>query len=711
MDQSSHRSITCSTMNHQWKPERIVWVGDDGGLQAAGDTILQGSAVPVGVQDINNNPLIPPCYQPIEIKRIDQEAGERWTFNKRGSAHKEIHQSLVVLSEMSRIIGCATTRTDYFDLKKADAMAELDSRNIAYRKKDKVQQLRNMLIADDDDQSEAGLMHAPEYWAWDKLVTTLETTPEAIADHTLFIFCWTGLPNVPTVHAVYEKLASMEDQYGTRVRCYPDFGDLHESEFKLGDIAALDTIARSEEIEAYRYWPQTCYRSRTCALDPPFVIKRTHSSCGADVDLDPNADAESTLRCRSRSTHGMTTRSSPSPTPDARDDAMMKRLKVTYINFVKVAEPVTFHQKKVDSLIQFGEFKIIIATVPDEDGLRGAKGVVFEAFHTKPQAGNSTEPLVNVMSRVPSQLLGAEHCGSKTYQDLETFALHVFERLRSFRGGDIPEPRPSRSPGISSPLTRRRDSDTPESGRPSQRPRLSSPAGDETTQAVPDDETFQGFSSPVLTAEHDVESAPIQSTEAPQQASADDTVPIVAQESPQRDDSPAGGSLFTDMQDPYYRSTMFQSLEVGVRLDIGISSAEDGHRFFVNEITREWYGDLISYRTGEPRTRICSALAKARVRYLFGYNKEEDKSGSAHSSGDDDSDGGNDNTNSGDDGENEIQQNEIQQDTRSFEEANGVPVPGNNSDDDDGLDDLEQIGSDPVDFTTQDEIETGINVR
>lgn len=55
----------------------------------------------------------------------------------------------------------------------------------------------------------------------------------------------------------------------------------------------------------------------------------------------------------------------------------------------------------------------------------------------------------------------------------------------------------------------------------------------------------------------------------------------------------------------------FETLEIGVRLDVGISSEQDGSRFFVNEIIRIFYGDLFSYYTASPYVGICKAIARA----------------------------------------------------------------------------------------------------
>ncbi|KAI1522280.1 hypothetical protein PtrSN002B_011989 [Pyrenophora tritici-repentis] len=57
----------------------------------------------------------------------------------------------------------------------------------------------------------------------------------------------------------------------------------------------------------------------------------------------------------------------------------------------------------------------------------------------------------------------------------------------------------------------------------------------------------------------------------------------------------------------------FESLEVGVRLDIGVANTRTAKKaFFVNEITR-WYGaHYFSYHIcAEPKTQICKAFAGA----------------------------------------------------------------------------------------------------
>ena len=60
--------------------------------------------------------------------------------------------------------------------------------------------------------------------------------------------------------------------------------------------------------------------------------------------------------------------------------------------------------------------------------------------------------------------------------------------------------------------------------------------------------------------------------------------------------------------------TYYESLEIGVRLDIGVSP---DRRFFVNEVTRIWCGDFFSEPTlADPKRKIVWAVAKALDEYF-----------------------------------------------------------------------------------------------
>ncbi|KAH7042197.1 hypothetical protein B0J12DRAFT_788067 [Macrophomina phaseolina] len=64
-------------------------------------------------------------------------------------------------------------------------------------------------------------------------------------------------------------------------------------------------------------------------------------------------------------------------------------------------------------------------------------------------------------------------------------------------------------------------------------------------------------------------------------------------------------------------SPCYESLEVGVRLDVGVADSQGQKRFFVNEITRWYNAHYFSYTIlAKPYTEICKAFAKAFSNYV-----------------------------------------------------------------------------------------------
>ncbi|EME38135.1 hypothetical protein DOTSEDRAFT_29718 [Dothistroma septosporum NZE10] len=109
----------------------------------------------------------------------------------------------------------------------------------------------------------------------------------------------------------------------------------------------------------------------------------------------------------------------------------------------------------------------------------------------------------------------------------------------------------------------------------------------------------------------------------------DEHTPPAPMETTRRSESPGKSvSLATPYTTGDRGTSMFESLEIGVRLDIGISTAENGHRFFVNEISREWYVDMFSFTMAVPKTRFVTAIANARNHYFFGPETEEEEAAS-----------------------------------------------------------------------------------
>jgi hypothetical protein len=58
-------------------------------------------------------------------------------------------------------------------------------------------------------------------------------------------------------------------------------------------------------------------------------------------------------------------------------------------------------------------------------------------------------------------------------------------------------------------------------------------------------------------------------------------------------------------------SENYASLEVGVRLDIGVSLASDQRQYFVNEITRIYEVDIFAEWLAQPGKHICKAVSRA----------------------------------------------------------------------------------------------------
>lgn len=65
------------------------------------------------------------------------------------------------------------------------------------------------------------------------------------------------------------------------------------------------------------------------------------------------------------------------------------------------------------------------------------------------------------------------------------------------------------------------------------------------------------------------------------------------------------------------KSPYYESLEVGVRLDVGVADSQGQTRFFVNEITRWYNAHYFSYAIlAKPWTKICKAFAETFSSYV-----------------------------------------------------------------------------------------------
>ena len=70
-------------------------------------------------------------------------------------------------------------------------------------------------------------------------------------------------------------------------------------------------------------------------------------------------------------------------------------------------------------------------------------------------------------------------------------------------------------------------------------------------------------------------------------------------------------------------STKYESLEVGVRLDIGVSFVGGHRQYFVNEITRIYEDDIFAEWLAQPGTHICKAVSRAEDVFMMPSDRLE----------------------------------------------------------------------------------------
>ena len=188
------------------------------------------------------------------------------------------------------------------------------------------------------------------------------------------------------------------------LRMFPSAEELEYSQQKIGDIRALDRIAKCAPGQ-WSFRPVTCDSTSDCHLHANSVLKRTHS-CGSEhVIVHPTAaDLSTHLQCLSR------------------------KRRVSKRQACQSVER-WFHQEFVAGLRSEGEYRVFIVTRSDISALRQRRGVVREIVHTLELPNKE---LVVTVLRFGSMLRD----GSCVYKDndlnmLEEFAIYVFNALRN----------------------------------------------------------------------------------------------------------------------------------------------------------------------------------------------------------------------------------------------------------------------------------------
>lgn len=203
---------------------------------------------------------------------------------------------------------------------------------------------------------------------------------------------------------VQDICAYMTKQRQGVLRMFPSAEELEHAQQKVGDIRALDQIAKRAPCR-WSFRPITCDSMSECQLNFNSVLKRTHS-CGSEhVIVHPTAaDLSRHLQCLSRQRR------------------MSRRQACQGVGR-------WFHQEFVAGLRSEGEYRVFIITTGDTLALRQRRGVVMEMIHTLELPNKE---LVVTVLRLDSMLRG-KPCiyDNNDLKELEEFALYIFNALRS----------------------------------------------------------------------------------------------------------------------------------------------------------------------------------------------------------------------------------------------------------------------------------------
>lgn len=220
--------------------------------------------------------------------------------------------------------------------------------------------------------------------------------------NTLLLLAWHRYD--PKDRTVQDVCAYMKKQRTGVPRMFPSAVELEYAQQKIGDIRALDEIAKCAP-GRWSFRPVTCDSTSDCRLHVKSVLKRTHS-CGSEhVILHPTAaDLSKCLRCLSRQRR------------------VSKRQACQSVG-------QWFHQEFVAGLRSEGEYRVFIVTRSDISALRQRRGVVEETVHTLELPNKE---LVVTVLRLDSMLRdGPCEYNSNDVKELEEFAMYFFDALRN----------------------------------------------------------------------------------------------------------------------------------------------------------------------------------------------------------------------------------------------------------------------------------------
>ncbi|KAM0714499.1 hypothetical protein Q7P37_009793 [Cladosporium fusiforme] len=251
------------------------------------------------------------------------------------------------------------------------------------------------ILADNRDSKVA--FHTAEW-----LYRQLQQTAPSLSPNTLLMLAWRRYDSEDfTVRNIYKLL---EGRAFDAMRIFPSMTELNHAHGKVGDIRALDDIARNAPL-GWRFRPVTCDSESDCCLGAGGVLKRTYS-CGSEhVILHPTEpELARYLRCW----HNQRRFSK------RQADGKIGRW---------------FHQEFVEDLRTKGEFRVFIVTREDAAALRRRKGVIVEIIHTLELPDG--ELVVTVLHSKPTWAENHQEHDSHHLKELCDFAMYNFRALRS----------------------------------------------------------------------------------------------------------------------------------------------------------------------------------------------------------------------------------------------------------------------------------------
>lgn len=253
--------------------------------------------------------------------------------------------------------------------------------------------------------------HAPATQPGKSEISDLNEIFKAEADIPSIIFLhWDNDPGPPTAD-IYSAISTQQSLRSNIFRCFPSQPEALFEIQKLGDIRALNEIA-TRSSPKYAYRPKTCFTHaqtrhdmKTCFLagHNQIIMKRSHSSAGAHVELVDGDRASSSKYRNNRSTG--------------------------YTWFGQTYEPF---------FSRFGEFRVFIvakrspastlSTSPSHS-IRGRNGSILHTVITCWPNGND-EPGEMYAHAASAIDFRSPYIHPLTMNDLHEFALYIYDSLR-----------------------------------------------------------------------------------------------------------------------------------------------------------------------------------------------------------------------------------------------------------------------------------------